>query len=462
MLKYLFAMLACLAMLSVSCDDDNGGNGDNNNSGSVTLTGAMQKGPLIQGSSLTVSMLDSAGAPTGDNYATTTEDELGAFNVVAATSGPCELIGEGFYYNEITDSLSGAPITLRALYEIIGGDPQEAYLNVFTHMSSGLALKDFREGTYTVVAEAVAASEDALFEELGIQHPLGGLVGHGTEMDLTGVDSPDNQYIMAVSCIIGKAAELRAADVNEVDARLQELVNDIRSQLQTSGVISAEYKQYLRNGEAALDPIADCVQNLADYLESKTGEETDLPDANQAADMDGDGTPNALDDDIDGDGVPNDANGDDVANTADCTVPTAPCEDEAPYDASVGAGMYIDSVNGLGWQLTPPDGTYTWAAVQTYCADTLLLGGHDDWRMPALSELYQLVTGCDDPPCESGEGPGAGGCYWSPAMGGSCEYFYWSSDSCTDGYLSLEFSSVSEQCWDIEYESYYIRCVRDL
>lgn len=436
-------VLAMVALFFIACGDDDDDNTDNNTD-PVTLTGAMQKGPLLKGSSLTVSMLDTAGSPTGDTYATTTEDDLGAFNVTASVTGPCELIGDGFYYNEITDNLSGAPISLRALYEIVDGDPQEAYLNVFTHMSSGLALKHYREGTYATVAESVAASEDTLFDELDIIHPSGALVGHGTEMDLTGVDSPDNQYIMALSCIVGKAAELRASSPDEVDARLQELLNDIRSQLQNTSTIASEYKQFIKDGESALDPIADCVANLENYLYNKTGETYELPDPNTSADMDDDGIPNASDPDIDGDGFNNE-------------------NDDNPYNPLVGDGVFVDVTNGLWWELSPAIDERTWSDAQIQC-DELVLSGTDDWRLPAFSELETLLDGCDDPPCTAGDGP-ADGCYWQISLEGECGE-YWSSDDCGStidpGHKALIFDGVAEDCAPMESVWYLVRCVRSL
>lgn len=444
MKKFFWLMIFVLAMVAMfitACGDDDDDDTDNQNTDPVTLTGAMQKGPLLKGSSLTVSVLDTAGSPTGDTYATTTEDDLGAFNVVASVTGPCELIGDGFYYNEITDNLSGAPITLRALYEIIGGDPQESYLNVFTHMSSGLALKYYREGTYATVAESVAVAEDTLFDQLGILHPSGALIGHGTEMDLTGVDSPDNQYIMALSCIIGKSAELRASSSDEVDARLQELLNDIRSQLQNSGTIAPEYQGYIKDGESALDPIADCVDNLENYLYNKTGETHELPDPNTSADMDDDGIPNALDPDIDGDGFAN-------------------ADDEEPYDETIAGGMYFDQVNGLAWERDASDTELDWPSAQAYCDDLTL--GAFDWRMPTMAELETLVDGCENPPCAVGAGP-ASGCYWVGSLLGNCKT-YWSADSCDISDKSaFHFTVALEDCFSPDLvAATYIRCVRSL
>ncbi len=305
--------ILCLAISTMLACGDNGGDADP--TGSITVQGAMQKGPLLTGSTLTVSMMRKGGVPTGVNYNTTTTSDLGEFRVVSQKTGPCELVGQGFYFNEIANTLSGAPITLRAIYEIASTGTQNAYLNAFTHMSSGLAMKLLQEKNPQTKApynvdDAVAYAETKLFEALGIAHPSGALEANGTAMDLMGADSPDNQYIMAVSCILAKAAQMRAADPDEVDARLQELLNDIRSQLENSETISSKYVEFLRTGEASFDPISDCVDNLKAYLADKTGTTPSLPDPNQAADFDRDGVVNGADEDIDGDGVLNDDDGD--------------------------------------------------------------------------------------------------------------------------------------------------------
>ncbi|MCU0661510.1 MAG: DUF1566 domain-containing protein [Myxococcota bacterium] len=456
--RYTIALaLFCLAMSAIiTCGDDS------ESTGPITVQGAMQKGPLLKGSTLTVSMLGQGGAPTGVNYNTTTTSDLGEFKVVSQTSGPCELVGEGFYFNEIANSLSGAPITLRAVYEIVSTGSQNAYLNAFTHMSSGLALRLLTEGKS--VDEAVAQAETKLFEALGIAHPSGALEANGTAMDLMGADSPDNQYIMATSCILAKAAQMRATDPGEVDARLQELLNDIRSQLQNSETISQAYRGYLKDAEAALDPLAGCVDNLAAYLEQKTGTSPVLPDPNQSMDMDKDGIFNSKDEDIDGDGVLNE-------------------HDHNPYDSSVYGKVWVDVSTGLMWQ-SYPYWSGEWEAAIAYC-DALELGGYTDWSLPTISELRSLVRGCDATMtggtcgvtdecltddcyndsclgCQAFDGPGLDGCHWDVKLGGPC-WVYWSSLSdvnSSDGAWYVEFEQGRVNTIDKDSTPGHARCVR--
>ena len=56
-----------------------------------------------------------------------------------------------------------------------------------------------------------------------------------------------------------------------------------------------------------------------------------------------------------------------------------------------GDGTVTDINTGLIWQKTPPTDHYTWADAAAY-AESLELGGHTDWRMPTIKELYSLTA----------------------------------------------------------------------
>jgi hypothetical protein len=55
-----------------------------------------------------------------------------------------------------------------------------------------------------------------------------------------------------------------------------------------------------------------------------------------------------------------------------------------------GDGTITDNVTKLMWQKVPAPMMYTQSAAVAYCL-TVTLGGHNDWRLPAVVELFSIV-----------------------------------------------------------------------
>ncbi|MBI1388392.1 MAG: DUF1566 domain-containing protein [bacterium] len=70
---------------------------------------------------------------------------------------------------------------------------------------------------------------------------------------------------------------------------------------------------------------------------------------------------------------------------------------DAQYDGNQpsyqdnGDGTVTDLVTGLTWEQVPPTSHFTWNDAAAY-AEGLILGGHDDWRLPTIKELYSLTN----------------------------------------------------------------------
>jgi hypothetical protein len=291
MRQWLLAVGLMATVLGACSDDSSGGGGGGGTgpAGPVTLQGAAQKGPLVLGSTVQVSMLDPGGNPTGQVFNTSTLSDLGDYTVVVANPGNAELIAQGFYFNEVTGALSGAPITLHALASIAGSGTQQSYLNVVTHMGYRRVLQLHRGSSPLPVA--VAQAEDELRTALGVIYP-GSDAAAGTGMNLLGGDTPDSQYLFALSCMLAAAST--------GDAQLQELLNNIAASLEPDGQLEPALVQQLVDAEKSFDP-ATCVTNLQARIDA-TGSSAVVPDINQVWDTDKDGLPNATDPDDDNDG----------------------------------------------------------------------------------------------------------------------------------------------------------------
>jgi hypothetical protein len=97
------------------------------------VVGAVEKGPLVIGSNVDVSELDSSLNPTGRVFHTTTTNNLGAFSVPVTLSSPyVEITANGYYYDETAGSLSVAPLALSALASVSGDTTID--VNVLTQL----------------------------------------------------------------------------------------------------------------------------------------------------------------------------------------------------------------------------------------------------------------------------------------------------------------------------------------
>ncbi len=143
----------------------------------------------------------------------------------------------------------------------------------------------------------------------------------------------------------------------------------------------------------------------------------------------------------------------------------------------------------LCWQKNPRGSERIYQPEATSYCDELTYAGFSDWRTPTIRELRTLVRGCPaiepggacpvysgsdidwdgectNTGCDTGGGPGAGGCYMTTSVNGPC-MGYWSSSTGRgsaaggDGawYISLNNGRIG---WGLTtYEVATARCVRD-
>ncbi len=249
----------------------------------VSLNGAVQKGPFVVGSTITVSALDAKANPTGQTFFTQTSNDKGEFSVDFSAAGQVALQGEGYYYDEISGGLSGSQLTLRALYVIDKAGPQQAYLNLVTHLTylrvRRLVLQN------NSFAAAVAQAEKELRTALAITLPDFEPGSAGISMNILGGDTPANEYLLAVgSVLIGASGS---------DAALQELANTLATNLEYAGVVSNSNKAKIAAGAVAFDSKA-VMANLKMRLDD-LGSNAAVPDMDKILDQDGDKLVNAKD-----------------------------------------------------------------------------------------------------------------------------------------------------------------------
>jgi hypothetical protein len=169
----------------------------------------------------------------------------------------------------------------------------------------------------------------------------------------------------------------------------------------------------------------------------------------------------------------------DLVGAADCRPTSVTCN-----AGQTGSSCWYDSTSNLSWEVTPSGGSETWQSAVDSCA-ALSLCGHDDWRLPTISELRSLIRGCAATQtggtcgvtdtclsidclskvicngCSPDGGPN-NGCHWPAEIEGECNWS-WSSSSVanyTDLAWRVDFALGGVRDYG-EMNALDARCVRD-
>lgn len=251
----------------------------------VRLSGAVEKGPFLLGSSVSVTPADVQGAevagdqsdaPAGQVFKTETANDRGEFSLTVPYQGFATIEGTGYYYNEATGDLSSSPLTLRAFHEV-GDTDDTAHVNLVTHLTYQRVQHLIADGVDA--ADAIGQAEDELHAELGLGAPQAA----GSELTLTGGDNDDDAYLFAVSTVFAQAALLEARSAscgkNCVDAKLQELLNTASASFALAGAVPAAIKERLETARPTINNET-VMAALADRL-TATGSSVTVPDLNR-------------------------------------------------------------------------------------------------------------------------------------------------------------------------------------
>ncbi len=316
---------------------------DSAEEGSFEIQGAVEKGPFIVDSTVTINQLTDSGNNTSETTLTSTTDDLGSFNFSTDHSGLLQISASGYYRNEISGELSQGTLTLRSLYNVTQDSQQQAYINLLTHITSDRIL--------TLVVNQTMAFNDALAQaEAEFLTAFSSVVPNGSEDNFTQLSifesegTQGSSYLLAVSSIMYQyAINLGQENNTNPDAELSLLVNQLKADFGTNGSFNnSEVLLALKNTISQVNPdqvssnINEWISgkdeyvalDINEYLDSDLDGEfnvTDLDDDNDGYsdevelsegtssfdasitpnDQDKDGLPDSTDDDRDGDGVAN-------------------------------------------------------------------------------------------------------------------------------------------------------------
>ena len=259
---------------------------------SVDVSGAISKGAFLTGSTLTFYELDDDLNQTGKSYNTDIVDDYGTYSlsVTELTEDFARVVGEGYYWSEVTNQITEEKLSLNAISEIKEG----INVNILSHL-------EYPRVEYLIKSEGKSfgdAKKQALIEvlsSLGIETTT----DYGTSEEFTFKEGDDRSKILLVTSsllqsdrktseiviLISKIASDLRDNGNIDDQEIKvEIARDLYK-LDITSIAAQTAKKY-----EELNPNLTAESFSSDYLEIIKSEFNDF-----VPDSDGDGIQDELD-----------------------------------------------------------------------------------------------------------------------------------------------------------------------
>ena len=191
--------------------------------------------------------LDSSMTPTGNTFTGTIDDNTGSFSIKGTlTNKIVELSALGYYFNEVSGSLSNATLTLSALSDLT--DSSSVNVNLMTHLEKKRVeyLIDNSKMTFA------AAKSQAQTEILKIFNINNVTLGNSETLDIS-KSGDGNAVLLAISAILQS---------DKTEAELTELLSTINTDIRTDGTLDST------NTKATLVTAVDYIKALLSTIRS--------------------------------------------------------------------------------------------------------------------------------------------------------------------------------------------------
>ena len=189
------------------------------------VSGFVQKGPYLNGTSITISELTDDLTPTGKNFTSQIFDNIGTFEIknVNLSSQYVELKADGFYYNEVNNSNSSAQLTLFALSDL--SNKSSLNVNILSNLEKNRVDYLVSNGATFSVAKNQAQSEILSIFEISKEG-----ISASEQLDILKSED-DNAVLLAVSVIIQGYLSV---------AELAELLANISTDIREDGQLNSQ------------------------------------------------------------------------------------------------------------------------------------------------------------------------------------------------------------------------------
>jgi hypothetical protein len=248
---------------STSTSDDTTSDDDTLTSTAITISGKIQKGPYVQGTEITVRELDSSMTPTGNTFTGTIDDNTGSFSIKGTlTNKIVELSAVGYYFNEVSGSLSSATLTLSALSDLT--DISSVNVNLMTHLEKK-RVEYLMDNSKMTFAAAKTQAQTEIMKIFNIDNVT---LGNSETLDIS-KSGDGNAVLLAISAILQS---------DKTEAELTELLSAINTDIRYDGTIDVgATKQKLLDGVDYVKPRIATIRSNIETRYSNVGMVASIP-----------------------------------------------------------------------------------------------------------------------------------------------------------------------------------------
>jgi tetratricopeptide (TPR) repeat protein len=224
-LKFIIYTLSVL-LLFTQCDKDKDpiDDPDEPKTEKKSFSGLIEKGPFVNGSTITVAELDENLTPTGRNFTAQTKGDDGSFEIkdIELASKYVQLSVDGFFFNEVEGKLSTSKITLMSIADLT--DKSSVNVNVLTHLQRERLIELIDNGK-----SYAEAKKQSLNEVLSTFH-IEGDFKQPEDISIVGNDA-EADILLAISVIMLNS---------DGEAQFTELLSQFGDDLKDNGSINDE------------------------------------------------------------------------------------------------------------------------------------------------------------------------------------------------------------------------------
>lgn len=223
MKRYIVVALAALAL--TACEKNPS---DEPFKGTFKVSGTVEKGPFVQGSTINMQTMDDKLHSTGKTFMETIKDDAGTFDFGSQEFDTpyAKITATGYFFNEVTGGLSQGMINLNALVDL--SDKSSVNVNLLTHLKSQRIQKLIEEGNTFKAAASQAQAE--LMGAFGLQKYAGKDV---SQFSIT-AGTDEAAALIAVSSII---------QVDRSEAGMTEFISKLTNEFGSNGTFSDATKE---------------------------------------------------------------------------------------------------------------------------------------------------------------------------------------------------------------------------